>query len=663
MSPTRIPPFSSGTVAAPTERRWRAWLLLALLPVLLLVRPARAEVDMDGATDPPARVGRVSELRGPVDLSREPGAAWEPAQVNQPVTTQTAFWVPPGSQAELRVGSAAVRMDGNTQAVFSQLDDHGIALDVAQGTVRARVRSLPTGDAFSLSADGVRAEALMPGDYRVGYDPDRRVYTVRALAGRLRVVTPTNSVDLAAGQESLIERGSGHLQLRAIGERDDFDLWAEARDREHDRLIASRYVSPETTGIEALDDHGRWEVDSGYGAIWYPSAVAYGWAPYRYGRWAWVAPWGWTWVDDSPWGFAPFHYGRWALVGHRWGWVPGPIVARPVWAPALVGWIGGHSGNLSWSIGFGSSPSVGWFPLAPQEVYYPPYRHTVVYVDRVNHWRERGPDRYPRVPYDPQRPRDPQRAGDDGPGRDPQRDGPPRYRYAQHRDALTVVREDTFRNARPVGRERIALDPQQAASLRPVIVRTPEVGGPAGDPGARSGQAPRGRVETLPAPPPRVRTPRQDDLRRQGTPNIPPEILNERHPQGTRNFTSPSAPSARPAPPPREIQRPRAPAERPEDAAPRRRGPAAEPGARVEPRTPRRQDFAPAAPQARPSGGPPDQAARGDIPRARAEERRQRQAEPQQGAPRAERQSGGPRADRQDGSQRSERQARQLSER
>jgi hypothetical protein len=48
-----------------------------------------------------------------------------------------------------------------------------------------------------------------------------------------------------------------------------------------------------------------------------------------YGRWVWVVPWGWTWVDDAPWGFAPFHYGRWVYVSY-WAWVPGPLAVRPV---------------------------------------------------------------------------------------------------------------------------------------------------------------------------------------------------------------------------------------------------------------------------------------------------------------------------------------------
>jgi hypothetical protein len=91
--------------------------------------------------------------------------------------------------------------------------------------------------------------------------------------------------------------------------------------------------------------------------------------PYRYGRWGYVAPWGWTWIDEAPWGFAPFHYGRWVFVGGGWGWVPGVIVPRPVFAPALVAWFGGP--GLSVSINIGAP--IGWFPLGPGEVFIPGY--------------------------------------------------------------------------------------------------------------------------------------------------------------------------------------------------------------------------------------------------------------------------------------------------
>jgi hypothetical protein len=126
-------------------------------------------------------------------------------------------------------------------------------------------------------------------------------------------------------------------------------------------------------GVEDLDENGVWMALPGYGQVWSPNRVPAGWAPYHFGRWAWVEPWGWTWIDDAPWGFAPFHYGRWAFLQSRWVWIPGTIVARPVYAPALVVFVGG-----------GDPDQVGWFPLGPQEVYVPPYQVSTAYVQRLN---------------------------------------------------------------------------------------------------------------------------------------------------------------------------------------------------------------------------------------------------------------------------------------
>ena len=114
--------------------------------------------------------------------------------------------------------------------------------------------------------------------------------------------------------------------------------------------------------------------------------VAAGWAPYHDGHWAWIAPWGWTWVDDAPWGFAPYHYGRWASFGGRWGWIPGPYGVTPIYAPALVAWIGGGRGGSGFSLSFsiGTAPAVGWFPLGPREPYFPSYQVSQGYFTRVN---------------------------------------------------------------------------------------------------------------------------------------------------------------------------------------------------------------------------------------------------------------------------------------
>jgi hypothetical protein len=136
------------------------------------------------------------------------------------------------------------------------------------------------------------------------------------------------------------------------------------------------------TGWEDLERDGRWDTHPDYGPVWMPTTVVSNWAPYRYGHWAWVRPWGWTWVDDAPWGFAPFHYGRWVMVGGHWCWAPGRYVSRPVYAPALVAWIGGPHASVN--VRVGGPPHVGWVPLAPREAYYPHYRAGGGYWKAVN---------------------------------------------------------------------------------------------------------------------------------------------------------------------------------------------------------------------------------------------------------------------------------------
>ena len=135
------------------------------------------------------------------------------------------------------------------------------------------------------------------------------------------------------------------------------------------RAICPRMLSATKTWMT----NGDWRDDRDYGHVWFPHVDAGLGALSRPGHWDWIAPWGYTWVDDSPWGYAPFHYGRWVTVGGRWGWIAGPVAVQAVYAPALVVFIGGGRG------GFGGN--VGWFPLGPREVYVPPYQVSRGYMN------------------------------------------------------------------------------------------------------------------------------------------------------------------------------------------------------------------------------------------------------------------------------------------
>jgi hypothetical protein len=335
------------------------------------------------ADDPPGRVGRLSEAHGTVSFHALDDEQWSPAALNEPVTSGDAFWTEPAARTEIRIGSTTLHMDQSTELDVTTLDDQQFVASLPQGMVNLRIVRLEQGDSYTIATPRGLVSIHDPGTYRIEAGTDQDPTKVAVLEGEARIVAPNSTLTLTRGELGIVT-GSDQLSFEIEEARAtpfDDDVLAQER-REEAPRPALRYVSPEMTGYEDLDDHGDWRTEPNYGAVWYPRAVPVDWAPYHYGHWRWVAPWGWTWIDDEPWGFAPFHYGRWAYVGGRWGWVPGSVVVRPVYAPALVAFVGGAGWNLSVSIG--QEPAVGWFPLAPREVFVPSYPTSVNYVRNVN---------------------------------------------------------------------------------------------------------------------------------------------------------------------------------------------------------------------------------------------------------------------------------------
>src|SRR5579883_10987 len=336
--------------------------------------------------DPPGRVGRLSYMEGVASFRTPDQDQWSPATLNYPVTAGESFWTEPDARVEIQVGSSEIRMDGTTLLDIVALDDGATRLQVDQGVVNVHLRTMPPGGVQVLTPRG-ELDLVQPGSYHIdagqpdgNAPPDRTEVTV--LEGRATTNGPRSVLEILPGETAVIAGEPQSFTLQE-GNSTPFDDWALMRERREAAVEASRYVSPEATGYRDLDSYGRWNTDPTYGAVWYPTAVAAGWAPYRYGHWAYVAPWGWTWIDDAPWGFTPFHYGRWVVINDRWAWVPGTVVPRPVYAPALVAFVGGAGWGVTISTG-AALAAVGWVPLAPSEVYHPYYRTSVDYVRNVN---------------------------------------------------------------------------------------------------------------------------------------------------------------------------------------------------------------------------------------------------------------------------------------
>jgi hypothetical protein len=334
----------------------------------------------DQAQDPPSRVARLSDSEGSVSFRPAGEDDWVGGVPNRPMVTGDDLWADEDSRAEVTVGSAAIRLGAKTGITFLELDDHTTQIRLAEGSLIVNARHVDDDDNYEIDTPNIALTLLQPGEYRIDVSEDGSQTVTTIFHGRGRVTGGGYTYTVVAGQSATFA-GGDQLQydLQQLPAQDDLDSWALNRDEQEDDADSANYVSREMTGYEDLDAYGDWSYVAGYGPCWQPRGIAVGWAPYRFGHWIWVGPWGWTWVENEPWGFAPFHYGRWAFANNGWFWVPGPVVGRPVWSPAQVGFVGGTAG-FRFSAGVG----VGWFALAPGEVFVPGYRVSRTYVNSVN---------------------------------------------------------------------------------------------------------------------------------------------------------------------------------------------------------------------------------------------------------------------------------------
>jgi hypothetical protein len=375
------------------KTRTNSWLILfTLLLGLVTLAPPRALADDE--EDPPSRVARLSYVNGQVSFSPSGTDDWVSAVLNRPITTGDKLWTDQSARAELHIGSAAIRLSEMTGFSFLNLDDHTAQIRLTEGTINLRVRRLADGETIEVDTPNLAFSVLRPGHYRINVNEAGDTSMINVRDGEGEVTGGGSAYTLHPGEQGVFT-GTDNLSsdVEPLAGEDDFDTWCDERDLREEHAAARRYVSDDVIGYEDLDDYGGWRPVPEYGTVWFPHVTVIGWAPYRYGHWAWISPWGWTWVDDAPWGFAPFHYGRWVFAAGAWGWVPcpPPVVAvayvRPVYAPALVAWVGGPhfaAGIAFGGGGFAAGVNVGWFPLGPREVFVPSYPVSRTYINNVN---------------------------------------------------------------------------------------------------------------------------------------------------------------------------------------------------------------------------------------------------------------------------------------
>ena len=300
--------------------------------------------------------GYIRYVDGGVSLQRAQNPEPEQGGINVPVLPGDRMWTTANSFAEIQfVDGALVRLGGETKVDFMafgaepnlRLWNGSVVVKVDSESSRIRIDT-PSGSVYTQTA----------GTYRVDVvdGVTTSVTTVSGLEAVAELASEQSSVLVGTGQRSFLEAG-GQPQEPFVFDRsrsDGLDSWSHARDREQARRRSVPLAEVPTEVhryVEDLTDYGTWRENEEHGAVWYPTSVGAGWAPYRDGRWGYTS-YGYTWVSHEPWGWAPYHYGRWGCNHHGWYWVPGRHWA-PAWVsfavgPAWIGWspLGYHGGSV-----------------------------------------------------------------------------------------------------------------------------------------------------------------------------------------------------------------------------------------------------------------------------------------------------------------------------
>ncbi|MFZ1129661.1 MAG: FecR family protein [Terriglobales bacterium] len=406
---------NAGLGARSVTRIGRLLAIWAFLSAMFLVVSASAESK--------ARIVRLSEVQGPVQIDRSAGDGFDKAFINLPVIEGARVKTGQDGRAEVEFeDGSALRLAPDSEVAFTHLalGDDGQKLSTVQlvsGTVYVNLHpkkaggklARQTGDQFLLNFAGDSITVSEPAHFRVELSGENKV-TIAVFKGELSAITPSGQFDLAEKHSATIHLTKDGLAQDDSAQKDTFviaksyeqepsDAWDRQQNEYHDRYAStggSSISSPYSYGMSDLNYYGNFMSVPGYGNVWQPYLIGANWNPFQDGGWAFYPGAGYMFVSGYPWGWMPYNYGNWAFApGFGWVWQPGgwgawngiprvvnsPVAVRVPAAPA--------SGHLTVMVGRGlaANPASGAphrLTINPGSAGFGVPRGSVNHLDRVS---------------------------------------------------------------------------------------------------------------------------------------------------------------------------------------------------------------------------------------------------------------------------------------
>ncbi len=281
--------------------------------------------------DSQARIVRLSQVDGDVQIDRNTGQGYEKAFVNLPITQGTKLRAGQNARAEIEFeDGSTLRITPGTMVEFSELAlrDSGArasTLNLQTGTAYLNFKGNKSAQEFLLSFGREKLTLAKPAHLRVELkDTDA---TLAVFKGDVEVQGASGGVEVEKKHSATFDlTGANPYSLANNLEPDPYDDWDKQQEKYHQQYSASssNSYSPYAYGSSDLNYYGSFYNMPGYGMMWQPYLVGTGWDPFMNGAWMWYPGAGYTWVSSYPWGWTPYRYGSWTyLPSYGWFWQPG----------------------------------------------------------------------------------------------------------------------------------------------------------------------------------------------------------------------------------------------------------------------------------------------------------------------------------------------------
>jgi hypothetical protein len=300
----------------------RSKLNVAVLAVSLCLL-----VSVPALADSQARIVRLSDVQGSVQIDKNTGLGFENAFLNLPITQGAQVKTHDRGRAEVEFeDGSTLRLTPNTTVEFSSLglSDSGKRISVINLVAgMAYVNWLgKSGDAFSLNFSREKLALDHAAHFRVQASSEGTRMAV--FKGNVDVEGPAGKVVVEKKKTANFDEADNDKYTLANNvEEAPLDSWDKEASEYHQQYSKNN-SSPYGYGVSDLNYYGSYSSVPGYGMMWQPYFTGVGWNPFMDGAWSFYPGYGYMFASAYPWGWMPYRYGNWtAIPGRGWMWQPG----------------------------------------------------------------------------------------------------------------------------------------------------------------------------------------------------------------------------------------------------------------------------------------------------------------------------------------------------